>query len=144
MHYNGTGWFTSATPGPGTRNNTVSAVDGVSGTDAWAVGYTLDRPYGNRIRDSLILHWNGTAWSQVPSPDNGSTYLYDVAGPADDGRPAPVPPPGAGAGRAVHQERVIARIRPATASGSTSWCRCSPGRCSTAHPRRPASSASAA
>jgi hypothetical protein len=27
----------------------------------------------------LILHWNGTAWSQVPSPDNGSTYLYDVA-----------------------------------------------------------------
>ena len=68
MHYNGTGWFTSATPGPGTRNNTASAVDGVSGTDAWAVGYTLDRPYGNRIRDSLILHWNGTAWSQVPSP----------------------------------------------------------------------------
>jgi hypothetical protein len=73
MHYNGTGWSTSATPSPGTRNNTVSAVDGVSDPDAWAVGYTVDLPYGNRIRDSLILHWNGTAWSQVPSPDNGST-----------------------------------------------------------------------
>jgi len=79
MHDNGATWSTSATPSPGTRNNTVTAVDGVSGTDAWAVGYTLDLPYGNRIRDSLILHWNGTAWTQVPSPNNGSTYLYDVA-----------------------------------------------------------------
>jgi hypothetical protein len=29
----------------------------------------------------MILHWNGTSWSQVPSPQNaaGSTFLYDVA-----------------------------------------------------------------
>lgn len=40
-------------------------------------------------------------------------------------------------------EPVIATIRSATASGSTSWCRCWPGRCSTVHPRRRASSASA-
>jgi hypothetical protein len=29
--------------------------------NAWAVGYTNN---GN----TLIVHWNGTAWAQVPSP----------------------------------------------------------------------------
>ena len=50
MHYNGTTWSTPATPSPGTRNNTVTSVDGVSGTDVWAVGYSLNLPYGNRFR----------------------------------------------------------------------------------------------
>jgi hypothetical protein len=79
MHYDGTAWTHPATPSPGTRNNDVTAVDGSGPHDVWAVGYSLNLPYGNRIRQSLILHWNGTAWSQVPSPNNGSTYLYDVA-----------------------------------------------------------------
>jgi hypothetical protein len=79
MHYDGTSWTASPTPSPGTRNNDMKSVDGSAPNDVWAVGYSLNLPYGNRIRQSMILHWNGTAWSQVPSPNNGSTYLYDVA-----------------------------------------------------------------
>lgn len=79
MHFNGTSWTATPTPSPGTRNNDVTSVDGSAPNDVWAVGYSLNLPYGNRFRQSLILHWNGTAWSQLPSPNNGSTYLYDVA-----------------------------------------------------------------
>jgi hypothetical protein len=79
MHYNGTAWTTASTPSPGTKTNTLTSIDGTAANDVWAVGYTLNLPYGNRIRQSVILHWNGTAWTQVASPNNGSTYLYDVA-----------------------------------------------------------------
>jgi hypothetical protein len=78
MHFNGTSWTRLATPSPGTRNNNVTDVDGSAPNDVWAVGYSLNLPYGNRIRNSMILHWNGSQWSQVTSPNNGSTFLYDV------------------------------------------------------------------
>jgi hypothetical protein len=78
LHYNGTSWTQFATPSPGTRNNDVTAIDGSAADDVWAVGYSLDLPYGNRFRKSMILHWNGSAWSQVASPNSDSTYLYDV------------------------------------------------------------------
>jgi hypothetical protein len=39
----------------------LSAVDATSATNAWAVG-----TYGTF--KTLILHWDGTAWTQVPSP----------------------------------------------------------------------------
>ncbi|WP_433303761.1 hypothetical protein ACQP2F_12945 [Actinoplanes sp. CA-030573] len=79
MHYNGTSWSAVPTPSAGTRTNFLTAVDGVSTRDVWAVGYSLNLPYGNKIRQSQILHWDGTAWTQVASPNNGSTFLYDVA-----------------------------------------------------------------
>src|SRR3954452_25478258 len=80
MHYNGTAWAAVPTPSPGTRTNFVTAVDGISGTDVWMAGYTLNLPYGNRFRQSLIEHWNGSTWTQIPTPNNGSTDLYDIAG----------------------------------------------------------------
>jgi hypothetical protein len=79
MHYNGTAWAAVPTTSPGTRTNYVTAVDGVAGNDVWMAGYSLNLPYGNRFRQSMIQHWNGTAWTQVPTPNSGSTYLYDVA-----------------------------------------------------------------
>ena len=46
----------------------------------WAVGYSRDLPYGNRARHSLIEHYDGSAWSRVPSPDvDTQTVLYGVA-----------------------------------------------------------------
>jgi hypothetical protein len=79
MHYDGASWSAVPTPSAGTRTNFLTAVDGVSTRDVWAVGYSLNLPYGNRVRQSQILHWDGTAWTQVASPNNGSTFLYDVA-----------------------------------------------------------------
>jgi len=40
----------------------------VSSTDEWAVG---DADYSS---DTLILHWDGTHWSRVASPNPGSAY----------------------------------------------------------------------
>jgi hypothetical protein len=81
MHYNGSVWSPSAIPSPGTQNNVLRSVDGSGSRDVWAVGFLRNQPYGNRIRLPMILHWNGTAWSQVPSASGGagSTFLYDVA-----------------------------------------------------------------
>jgi len=42
----------------------LDAVAATSATDAWAVGnYSSASASG-----TLILHWDGTAWTQVPSP----------------------------------------------------------------------------
>ena len=45
-------------------------------TDAWAVGRSNNGTTGT----SVILHWNGTAWALVPSPNPGpETGLFAVA-----------------------------------------------------------------
>jgi len=44
----------------------------ISSRDAWAVGSTS-------MAKELILHWNGTAWRQVPSPDHTSGVELSAA-----------------------------------------------------------------
>jgi hypothetical protein len=79
-HWQGSSWAQVATPSPGTRDNTLLGVAGTSPSDVWAVGWYRDLPYGNRAQHSLVLHWNGSAWSRVSSPDvgNAQTVLKDV------------------------------------------------------------------
>jgi len=81
LRWNGSTWTEVASPSPGTRNNVLNAVDGASADRVWAVGYVRNLPYGNRTRQSLVLRWNGSAWSHVPSPAAGqtTTVLNDVA-----------------------------------------------------------------
>ena len=55
-------------PDPGSTTNFLNSVRAVSATSVWAVGQ-LDDSAGY---ETLILHWNGTAWKQVPSPNPGS------------------------------------------------------------------------
>ncbi len=64
----------NATPG----NNELHAVASVSANDVWAVG-TSENNLGNT--PTLIEHWNGTAWSIVPSPspDGAFNDLFGVA-----------------------------------------------------------------
>ena len=62
----------NATPG----NNELHAVASVSATDVWAVG-TSDNTLGNS--QTLILHWDGTAWSIVPSPTTGKPTSCSAA-----------------------------------------------------------------
>jgi hypothetical protein len=79
-HWQGSSWTQVATPSPGTRDNVLLGVAGTSPSDVWAVGWYRDLPYGNRAQHSLVLHWNGSAWSRVTSPDvgNAQTVLKDV------------------------------------------------------------------
>jgi len=66
LHWNGKVWAQQPSPNPGTSFDKLDGVRIVSPASAWAVGtYSSGGP---RFR-SLILHWNGTAWKQVNSPN---------------------------------------------------------------------------
>jgi hypothetical protein len=70
LHYNGTAW--SVVPSPDhPAEDVLAAVTAVSSTDVWAVGNFVERTATSTISRSLSLHWNGTAWSTVASPNGG-------------------------------------------------------------------------
>jgi hypothetical protein len=82
VHWNGSTWSQVASPSPSGGTNIVSGIDTVSANDAWAVGYYS----GVSSQESaLILHWNGSQWSQVPSPNPAwRNMLYSVTATSSD------------------------------------------------------------
>ncbi len=66
-HWNGRSWaiVPSPSPGPPGGQNELNGVAMTSATSAWAVGY--DGNLAATADRALILHWDGTQWSQVPS-----------------------------------------------------------------------------
>jgi hypothetical protein len=72
LRWNGTAWTQVPSPNPGgpTHDSRLTSVAVVSARDAWAAGYyQTDQAF----RRTLILHWNGTSWTQVPSPNPGGS-----------------------------------------------------------------------
>ena len=80
LHFNGTAWTVVAVPQPSQSSGTLSAVTALAPGNAWAVGEASGA--GSAIGGStLIEHWNGSAWSVVPSPTPGAyPTLSGVAG----------------------------------------------------------------
>jgi hypothetical protein len=79
LHWNGSAWSQVITPSPGASTNLLNAMTG-SGNDVWAGGEYSDGQF--LIQRTLTLHWDGNAWTQVPSP-NASTnknFIYAMAG----------------------------------------------------------------
>jgi hypothetical protein len=70
-HWDGSAW--SIVPSPVLPQPVVDhgaqlyGVTGVAADDVWAVGYV-----GTGTQRALILHWDGTSWTRVPAPRNGS------------------------------------------------------------------------
>lgn len=67
-------WTVMASPNPSTTFNTLSSVAALSPTDVWAVGHRDGDIYGGcSACKTLTEHWNGSAWSVIPSltPGNG-------------------------------------------------------------------------
>jgi len=82
-HWDGTSWTVVPSPnvgGPDTQtvSNQLRGVIAVSANDVWAFGDT-DHFETSKITN-LVLHWNGTAWSIVPSPSPNPrhTLIDDV------------------------------------------------------------------
>ncbi|MCA1727652.1 MAG: hypothetical protein LC722_08405, partial [Actinobacteria bacterium] len=78
LHWDGTKW----THVPAPSKNGISAftdVVAIAPNDAWAVGYYYDP--AEQTYESLLEHWNGTAWSIVANPAiaEESSNLYGVA-----------------------------------------------------------------
>jgi len=77
-HFNGTTWAQLPSPGSGpTDFGALWGVTATSASNAWATGWTSDRAGGNNAK--LILHWDGTAWTRVPSPGPARGRLTGVA-----------------------------------------------------------------
>ncbi len=82
-HWDGTGWTRVKSPDAGQpAGGDLSGVDAIAADDVWAVG-----GYGQGAPGrTLIEHWDGTAWTIVPSPNKGPfpNSLADVAAVAPD------------------------------------------------------------
>jgi hypothetical protein len=67
-HWDGSAWTIVPSPNGGTRYDALQAIVALGPADVWAVGVT--QTSGPVIRNlTLTQHWNGTAWSIVPSPN---------------------------------------------------------------------------
>ena len=80
LHWDGKAWTQVPSPSPSAPDNQLFAVHMTSATDGWAVGLGS----GSLGADvTLVLHWDGTAWTQVSSPSfglsNGGSQLAAVS-----------------------------------------------------------------
>ena len=77
--WNGSAWTKIPSPNVGDQDNELSAVSVRGRSNAWAVGSAEDP---SEVPKTLIEHWNGHAWSVVPSPNDGGAadenHLSDV------------------------------------------------------------------
>ena len=92
-HWNGSSWSIVSSPGPlgpqaslqavaAVSANDVWAVGDFSGSDVWAVGFSVNpNVVGVTDEATLIEHWNGTSWSIVTSPNvaNQGDQLTGIA-----------------------------------------------------------------
>jgi hypothetical protein len=81
LRWNGAQWSTVATPNATGYYNELTAVDSTASNDVWAVGYANGSSGVNGApRNNLALHYNGTSWSVVTTPQPGvqTRELYDV------------------------------------------------------------------
>ena len=78
-HWNGSAWSIVSSPNQGAFDNFLNGVAAVSANDVWAVGLYVQQQR-RQPNQTLIEHWNGSAWSVVSSP-NPSTdnFLNGVA-----------------------------------------------------------------
>jgi hypothetical protein len=65
LHWDGTAWTQVPGPVPAGTVSDLHGVSAASASSAWAVGDTETRA-GTQV--PLIEHWNGDAWTLVPSP----------------------------------------------------------------------------
>lgn len=80
-HWNGSSWTIMPSPSPGESGNGLLGVAYIGSNDIWAVGFQQSQISG---QITLIEHWNGSAWSVVPSPNSttpnaSADALYGVA-----------------------------------------------------------------
>ena len=80
-HWDSTHWSIVPAPSDG-RSAALTGISGTSPTGVWAVGY--DTPAGASGPKTLTLFWNGTSWTNMPSPnpDGRSQLQAATATPA--------------------------------------------------------------
>jgi hypothetical protein len=78
----GSQWARFGGPNPGPFTNLMSGIAAISDSDVWGVGFFMD---GRATDHTLAEHWDGAAWSRVPTPDAGqASQLIATAALATD------------------------------------------------------------
>ena len=67
-HWDGTQWSIVPSPNPDSQLNELHGVTALSARNAWAVGYRGGTKNETPL-ETLILHWDGSGWRQLPSPN---------------------------------------------------------------------------
>jgi hypothetical protein len=82
-HWDGTQWNPVYGPNLGTLDDELLAVVALAPNDVWAVG---SKTPANGFDQTLTLHWNGTQWNNVTSPniDARNHYLWGITATASN------------------------------------------------------------
>src|SRR5439155_35327 len=70
IHWDGSIWRIVPSPNSGANTNELYGAAAVSANDVWAVGYYINV---SGTYQSLVQHWDGSAWSVIPSPNIASS-----------------------------------------------------------------------
>lgn len=84
LRWNGSAWKTAALPAipvPEGANSALSDVLALSPDNVWAVGTISWLDGDDEQFRPIVLHWNGSAWRKVTTPD----YRFDLSNLAPDG-----------------------------------------------------------
>jgi hypothetical protein len=74
-HWDGSAWSIVTSPNLAFGAE-LKDVDGIASNDVWAVGNVGDG--ASLDWDTVIFHWNGSAWAIVPSPNENETGYNDL------------------------------------------------------------------
>ncbi len=88
-HWDGHRWLAVSVPQPTGRQAWFHGVLELSPTDVWAVGESSDRGSTTEGEQTLIEHFDGSAWTIVPSPNpahglRSANILTSVSGTGPD------------------------------------------------------------
>jgi hypothetical protein len=73
LHWDGSAWSSVQGPNPGSFLNQLDSVHAISPADVWALGYSSPSP---RVKQRLlVVHWNGSKWSQVSVPASAAKNI---------------------------------------------------------------------
>ncbi|HET9494307.1 MAG TPA: hypothetical protein VFR15_08760 [Chloroflexia bacterium] len=81
MRWNGSAWNVVPSPVPNMFAALLTSVAVVSANDVWAVGYTYETS-GSQAH-TLTMHWDGSAWTVVPSPPFNQLYSISAVSSND-------------------------------------------------------------
>lgn len=83
-HWDGQHWTNVAAPNIGAFVNQLQSVEATSKDNVWAVGFHLEVFGVDQVNQTSILHWDGSAWSVVDSPNRSekNNELFAVVGVA--------------------------------------------------------------
>jgi hypothetical protein len=81
LHWDGTSWTQKPSPSPGIGNRgELTGVTATSGGDVWAVGDYLSSEDPSDAISTLVMHWDGTSWKQVASPNPEPDIINQLTG----------------------------------------------------------------